>query len=153
MISGIVLVNGMVMLGMNSRLTQFVKELRLMIPNSQRINRGNTVTKVSVQLPLTVDAISGHCVHSVRKLFKQLARMTSPISCSCMNIVANLVTSQHPCNSVLPHSFVADGMIISHLPFGPTAYFGISNCVLRHDLSTKVVPVSRTLCTHSALLR
>lgn len=27
-----------------------------------------------------------------------------------------------------------DGMIISHLPFGPTAYFTLSNCVLRHDI-------------------
>jgi U3 small nucleolar ribonucleoprotein protein IMP4 len=27
-----------------------------------------------------------------------------------------------------------DGLIISHLPYGPTAYFGIQNCVLRHDI-------------------
>lgn len=27
-----------------------------------------------------------------------------------------------------------DAMIISHLPFGPTAYFTLSNCVLRHDI-------------------
>jgi U3 small nucleolar ribonucleoprotein protein IMP4 len=27
-----------------------------------------------------------------------------------------------------------DGLIISHLPFGPTAYFTLSNCVLRHDI-------------------
>jgi U3 small nucleolar ribonucleoprotein protein IMP4 len=27
-----------------------------------------------------------------------------------------------------------DGMTISHLPFGPTAYFTLSNCVLRHDI-------------------
>mmetsp|Transcript_8649 Transcript_8649/g.19004 ORF Transcript_8649/g.19004 Transcript_8649/m.19004 type:complete len:286 (-) Transcript_8649:208-1065(-) len=27
-----------------------------------------------------------------------------------------------------------DGMIISHLPFGPTAYFTLSSCVLRHDI-------------------
>ncbi len=26
------------------------------------------------------------------------------------------------------------GMIVSHLPFGPTAYFTISNCVMRHDI-------------------
>uniref|UniRef100_A0A6A7GDB1 U3 small nucleolar ribonucleoprotein protein imp4-like n=1 Tax=Hirondellea gigas TaxID=1518452 RepID=A0A6A7GDB1_9CRUS len=25
-------------------------------------------------------------------------------------------------------------MIISHLPYGPTCYFGLSNCVMRHDL-------------------
>lgn len=33
-------------------------------------------------------------------------------------------------------------MIISHLPHGPTAFFGLSNCVLRHDLSTKPGPMS-----------
>ena len=27
-----------------------------------------------------------------------------------------------------------DGMVISHLPFGPTAYFTLSNSVLRHDI-------------------
>ena len=27
-----------------------------------------------------------------------------------------------------------DGMIVSHLPFGPTAYFTITNCVMRHDI-------------------
>ena len=27
-----------------------------------------------------------------------------------------------------------DGLTISHLPYGPTAYFTLSNCVLRHDI-------------------
>jgi U3 small nucleolar ribonucleoprotein protein IMP4 len=27
-----------------------------------------------------------------------------------------------------------DGMIVSHLPFGPTVYLTLSNCVLRHDI-------------------
>jgi U3 small nucleolar ribonucleoprotein protein IMP4 len=27
-----------------------------------------------------------------------------------------------------------DNLIVSHLPFGPTAYFTISNCILRHDI-------------------
>ena len=31
-----------------------------------------------------------------------------------------------------------DGVIVSHLPYGPTAYFGLSNVVLRHDLKDKV---------------
>ena len=30
-----------------------------------------------------------------------------------------------------------DGLIISHLPFGPTAYFGLSNVVMRHDINEK----------------
>lgn len=28
-------------------------------------------------------------------------------------------------------------MVISHLPYGPTAYFGLYNVVLRHDIQTK----------------
>lgn len=32
------------------------------------------------------------------------------------------------------HRGVPDGMLVCHLPFGPTAYFGILNCVMRHDL-------------------
>jgi U3 small nucleolar ribonucleoprotein protein IMP4 len=35
-----------------------------------------------------------------------------------------------------------DGIIISHMPYGPTAYFGLSNVILRHDLKDKVDPVS-----------
>jgi U3 small nucleolar ribonucleoprotein protein IMP4 len=34
-----------------------------------------------------------------------------------------------------------DGMVVCHLPLGPTAYFSISNTVLRHDLEN-VAPMS-----------
>lgn len=30
--------------------------------------------------------------------------------------------------------WLTDGMVVSHLPFGPTAYFGLSNTVMRHDI-------------------
>ena len=30
--------------------------------------------------------------------------------------------------------FSADGLVVSHLPFGPTAYFTLSNTVMRHDI-------------------
>ena len=30
-----------------------------------------------------------------------------------------------------------DGMVVCHLPFGPTAYFGLHNCVTRHEIGTK----------------
>lgn len=35
------------------------------------------------------------------------------------------------------HRGEPDGMIISHMPVGPTIYFGIANAVLRHDLDEK----------------
>lgn len=31
-----------------------------------------------------------------------------------------------------------DAMIVSHLPYGPTAYFSMTNCVLRHDIENRV---------------
>jgi U3 small nucleolar ribonucleoprotein protein IMP4 len=37
-----------------------------------------------------------------------------------------------------------DGMIVSHLPYGPTAYFTLSSCVLRHDLP-ECAPASQAL--------
>lgn len=30
-----------------------------------------------------------------------------------------------------------DGLIICHLPLGPTAFFTLSNCVLRHDIADR----------------
>ncbi|GAA0172709.1 RNA splicing factor [Lithospermum erythrorhizon] len=35
------------------------------------------------------------------------------------------------------HRGVPDTMIINHLPFGPTAYFGLLNVVTRHDIKDK----------------
>jgi U3 small nucleolar ribonucleoprotein protein IMP4 len=35
------------------------------------------------------------------------------------------------------HRGEPDGIIISHLPLGPTIYFGVVNCVMRHDLEVK----------------
>jgi U3 small nucleolar ribonucleoprotein protein IMP4 len=36
------------------------------------------------------------------------------------------------------HRGTPDGMIITHLPSGPTAYFALSGVVLRHDLRTEL---------------
>jgi U3 small nucleolar ribonucleoprotein protein IMP4 len=35
------------------------------------------------------------------------------------------------------HRGEPDGMVVCHLPYGPTAYFGIFNTVLRHDIGDK----------------
>jgi UTP:GlnB (protein PII) uridylyltransferase len=32
------------------------------------------------------------------------------------------------------HRGEPDGLVVCHLPFGPTAYFGLMNCVARHDI-------------------
>jgi len=35
------------------------------------------------------------------------------------------------------HRGEPDGLILSHMPLGPTVYFGLKNVVLRHDLPNK----------------
>lgn len=88
----------------SSRMVQFVKELRLCLPNSQRMNRGGTVIKEIVDLCKNNDFTDLVVVHE--------------------------------------HRGEPDGLIISHFPFGPTAYFGITDCVLRHDLNAEMGTVS-----------
>jgi U3 small nucleolar ribonucleoprotein protein IMP4 len=80
----------------SSRLQQFAKEVRLIFPNSQRINRGSHVI--------------------------------SEIVAACKsNDVTDLIILHE-------HRGVPDGLIVSHLPHGPTAFFSLSNVVLRHDI-------------------
>jgi len=83
----------------SSRLIQFAKELNLIIPNSNRKNRGNHVMKELVE------------------------------SCRS-NEITDIVL-------VHEHRGEPDALVISHLPYGPTAYFGLSNVVLRHDIKEK----------------
>lgn len=80
----------------SSRLQQFSKEMRLVFPNSQRINRGGHVMKE------IVDACRA-------------------------NEVTDLIVLHE-------HRGQPDGMIVSHFPYGPTAYFSLHNVVLRHDI-------------------
>lgn len=80
----------------SSKLKQFAKEVRLIFPNSQRINRGNYEVKQLVE------------------------------ACRS-NDVSDLILLHE-------HRGVPDGLIVCHLPFGPTAYFTLSNVVMRHDI-------------------
>jgi U3 small nucleolar ribonucleoprotein protein IMP4 len=87
----------------SSRLKQFAAEVRLIFPNAQRINRGNTTIR--------------EVVAAARD-----AEFTDFI------VVAE--TRGEP-----------DGLIISHLPYGPTVHFSLSNTVMRHDIEGRA-PVS-----------
>jgi len=80
----------------SSRMKQFVKEVRLLFPNAQRINRGQTKINELVEVCRTNGFTDLIIVHETRG--------------------------------------EPDSMIISHLPYGPTAYFSLSNCVFRHDI-------------------
>lgn len=83
----------------SSRLIQFAKEMRLVLPNSQRINRGGLVLTELVE--------------------------------TCRNHGFTDVVILHE------HRGEPDGMVVCHMPYGPTAYFGIFNTVLRHDIGQK----------------
>ncbi|CAE7613672.1 imp4 [Symbiodinium natans] len=83
----------------SSRLSQFLKELRMLFPGAQRMNRGSYVVKDLMQLARSHEMTDVILVHE--------------------------------------HRGEPDGMVVCHLPFGPTAYFGLSNVVLRHDLAEK----------------
>eukprot|EP01018_Ginkgo_biloba_P029105 Gb_23948 [translate_table: standard] len=83
----------------SSRLTQFVKELKFVFPNAQRINRGGQVI--------------------------------SEILEACRSHEFTDIVMVHE------HRGEPDGLIVCHLPFGPTAYFGLLNVVTRHDIKDK----------------
>jgi len=80
----------------SSRLKQFAKEMKLILPNSQRLNRGNYV-------------------------------LSQLVSACKANDVTDLIILHE-------HRGEPDGLILCHLPFGPTAYFSLSNTVMRHDI-------------------
>ncbi|CAI9097616.1 OLC1v1034087C1 [Oldenlandia corymbosa var. corymbosa] len=80
-------------------LTQFVKELNLVFPSAQRMNRGGQVISEIIETCRSHEFTDVILVHE--------------------------------------HRGVPDGLVISHLPFGPTAYFGLLNVVTRHDIKDK----------------
>mmetsp|Transcript_23056 Transcript_23056/g.49378 ORF Transcript_23056/g.49378 Transcript_23056/m.49378 type:complete len:301 (+) Transcript_23056:127-1029(+) len=88
----------------SSRLKQFSKEVKLLIPNSTRINRGT---------------------HRVDELVETCK--TSDFT----DLVVVQETRGEP-----------DGLIVCHLPLGPTAYFTLSGGALRHDLEGGAAPMS-----------
>ncbi|KAK3101303.1 hypothetical protein FSP39_002538 [Pinctada imbricata] len=80
----------------SSKLKQFAKEIRLIFPNSQRINRGNYEVKQIVE------------------------------ACRANEVTDLIILHEH--------RGVPDGFVVCHLPYGPTAYFTLSNVVMRHDI-------------------
>ncbi|CAA6667134.1 unnamed protein product [Spirodela intermedia] len=85
--------------GPSQPLTQFAKELKLIFPNSQRMNRGSQVISEIIEAARKSDFTDVILVHE--------------------------------------HRGKPDGLVVCHLPFGPTAYFGLSNVVTRHDIKDK----------------
>ncbi|CAN8240648.1 unnamed protein product [Cochlearia groenlandica] len=80
-------------------LVRFAKELKIVFPNSQRINRGGQVISEIIETARSHDFTDVILVHE--------------------------------------HRGIPDALIVSHLPFGPTAYFGLLNVVTRHEIQDK----------------
>lgn len=88
----------------SSRLKQFAKEFKLLVPNTTRINRGNN----------RVDELMDSCRQQ-----------------EFTDVIIVQETRGEP-----------DGLVICHLPLGPTAFFTLSGAVLRHDLDPPAAPMS-----------
>ena len=84
----------------SNRLMQFLKEMAIIVPNAERINRGAYVMDDLVSLCLKKNLTDLVLLHE--------------------------------------HRGQPDGLIICHLPVGPTVYFGLQNVVLRHDVNEKL---------------
>ncbi len=81
----------------SARLKKFAKELRLVFPNAQRLNRGGYEYRQLLDACRANDVTDFVVVHETRGR--------------------------------------PDGMIVCHLPYGPTAYFNLSDVVMRHDVN------------------
>ncbi|XP_029916713.1 U3 small nucleolar ribonucleoprotein IMP4 isoform X2 [Myripristis murdjan] len=80
----------------SSRLKMFAKEIKLMFPGAQRMNRGN---------------------HEIVTLVQ---------ACRANNVTDLVIVHETRGQP--------DGLVVCHLPFGPTAYFTLYNVVMRHDV-------------------
>jgi U3 small nucleolar ribonucleoprotein protein IMP4 len=86
-------------------------------PNSHRINRGNYVVKE------LADACRANGITDLIVLHEHRGKPGGHLS-SC--------SSNHKTN---PFG-LADAMIVSHFPHGPTVYFSLHNVQLRHDIES-----------------
>jgi U3 small nucleolar ribonucleoprotein protein IMP4 len=61
-----------------------------------------------------------------------------------VNDLVNLCLTKGLSDMVILHEHRGepDGLIVCHMPLGPTVYFGLQNVVLRHDVDEKVESVS-----------
>jgi len=83
----------------SNRLQQFAKEMRLIFPTAERINRGATKVRELVDICRQNDFTDLIVLHETRG--------------------------------------EPDGLVVCHLPFGPTAFFTLSGAVLRHDIENR----------------
>lgn len=96
----------------SERLT-VVQEMRLVFPNSNRINRGNYVVKELADACRANDVTDLIVLHEHR----------------------GVPGDSQSVRRLLCAEALSDAMIVSHFPHGPTAFFTLSNVALRHDIA------------------
>jgi rRNA maturation protein Rpf1 len=132
-----------------------VTEVKLMMPTAQRINRGAQVLPDLVELCRSNDftdlvMVGGllqllnpvdpqHKMAWFQPLKQGLCRRRGEQSCGLYSGYPGFKVCFRSSNlccyvTVHEHRGEPDGLVISHMPFGPTAYFGLSNTVMRHDI-------------------
>lgn len=89
--------------------------MRLVFPNSHRINRGNYVVKELAEACRANDVTDLIMLHEHRG---------TPGELNARGVLASLTDND------------LDAMIISHFPHGPTVYFTLNNVALRHDIGS-----------------
>ena len=118
----------------SSRLKAFSKEIKLLFPNAQRLNRGNHVLGELVEICRKWEMVSRECV-------------SSHIRGTGANDVTDLVLLHETRGE-------PDAIVVCHLPhgashqtrrkrsvlqltlsIGPTASFSLSNVVMRYDIA------------------
>lgn len=92
--------------------------MRLVFPNSHRINRGNYVVKELAEACRANEVTDLIVLHEHRGV---------PGACT---------QPQSWQNVGKPPGSLTDAMIVSHFPHGPTVYFTLHNVQLRHDIAS-----------------
>ena len=91
--------------------------MRLVFPNSHRINRGNYVVRELAEACRANNVTDLIVLHEHRGVPGETCRVSVFTSTS-------------------DETLAIDAMIVSHFPHGPTVYFTLSNVHLRHDIGT-----------------
>jgi U3 small nucleolar ribonucleoprotein protein IMP4 len=94
-----------------------MKEMRLVFPNSHRINRGNYVVKELAEACRANDITDLIVLHEHRGIPGE-------------DILGSLF------RYINTNPLFRDAMIVSHFPHGPTVYFTLNNVALRHDIGS-----------------
>lgn len=134
----------------SSRLKQFMKEVKLVFPNAQALNRGNTKVAELVEVRCVAFLFGWvcfsfrgwWCVDFWRGGSAEYTYTIIPF------FILSPHTPKHHRQACRTHDFTdivvvqetrgqPDGLLVCHLPLGPTAYFTLSNVVMRHDIEDR----------------